>query len=112
MKLLPPKARQRVLVECDIVATIQQAVASPVSAHPARSKTLQLLQEGQMQQGQKLRDIEAAQAQTSSSLVDMQEAHTKRMDSLQAEITQLEKSADGSRRTSATGQTPRAGLPL
>ena len=98
------KARQSgVLVECDIVATIQQAVASSVSAHLAPvTQTLQLLQEGQKQQEQKLRDIEAAQALTSSSLVDLQEAHTKRMDSLQAEITQLQKSADSSRPTSPT----------
>ena len=98
------KARQSgVLVECDIVATIQQAVASSVSAHLAPvTQTLQLLQEGQKQQGQKLRDIEAAQALTSSSLVDLQEAHTKRMDSLQAEFTQLQKSADSSRPTSPT----------
>ena len=97
------KARQELpITQVDLVSTIQAAVASSVATHLAPlAASLQLIQQGQDATNQRLANVEVKQEQTTRELSEMNDAHSRRMDELQAEIVELQK-ADFSRPTSPT----------
>ena len=98
-----PLKRQRQVMQTtdsDLAGTIQNAMSyslatqMAVHLHPI-ARSLQSLHDGQRAQNQKLAEMEKGCAQTHSTIADMQEAHSKRMDGLQAEILDLQKKVNG-----------------
>ncbi|CAE7674425.1 unnamed protein product [Symbiodinium sp. CCMP2592] len=104
------KARQELpITQLDLVSTIQAAVASSVATHLAPfTASLQLIQQGQYAANQRLASVEVKQEQTTRELSELNDAHSRRMDELQAEIVELQK-ADFSKPTCPTSpETSRA----
>ena len=105
-----PAKRQRQVIQTtdsDLATTIHNAISASLASQLAVhldpiTHSLRCLQDGQVAQDQKMSDMERENAMTRVSITEMDEAHTKRMDGLQAEILELQKKISESAPVSPT----------